>query len=87
MQRKKRWSCSGEKGVRLCSNVDIINSENQTTLDANYGLKRHDLFLRAEPQLEGTKILAEFNSLFMEENKLSLVYMRKCSCPYQTRLL
>ncbi|KAJ6879450.1 hypothetical protein NC652_032898 [Populus alba x Populus x berolinensis] len=34
----------------LCSKVDIIiNSENQTTPDGNYGLTRQDSFSRAEP--------------------------------------
>ncbi|KAJ6400610.1 hypothetical protein OIU84_016120 [Salix udensis] len=33
----------------LCSKVDIINNENQTTQDGNYGLARVDSFSRAEP--------------------------------------
>ncbi|CAK7348855.1 unnamed protein product [Dovyalis caffra] len=33
----------------LCSKVDIINSENQTTPEGNYGLTRQDSFPRAEP--------------------------------------
>jgi hypothetical protein len=49
VERKRGWSCSGERGVRLCSKVDIINSENQTTPDANYRLTRHDSFSRVEP--------------------------------------
>ncbi|KAF9668985.1 hypothetical protein SADUNF_Sadunf14G0060400 [Salix dunnii] len=33
----------------LCSKEDIINNENQTTPDGNYGLTRQDSFSRAEP--------------------------------------